>query len=305
MKKFFGKLLIFLAIILAFDMAYGIIVRNYRRNVSNGMTRIDNIALYETTADILVFGSSRARRHYDSRIIAKALGMPTFNCGYNSMGIEFFYPRLRQILTRYTPKIIIYDVTPLYDYLKSDNKRANILSLKPFFHDTIVGNTIRDMDYLEWIKLHSCTYRYNGELKKYIDDQNSTTTFFDGYAPLNGTLKIDVKPHGEMVEDIGKIRLMEDFIKLCRQHDITLYFVISPYFGNDMGDQSGPLRFISKKYDIPVFDHFNDADYISDSTLYWDVSHFNSKGASRFTTQIMSEIQSVRREESSSGRKRP
>ncbi|MCM1005295.1 MAG: SGNH/GDSL hydrolase family protein [Prevotella sp.] len=295
MKRFALKLLIFILIVVCIDISYGYLVRSYRRDVKAGMTRLDNIAVYETQADVLVFGSSRARRHYDTRILTDSLGMSAFNCGYNSMGIEFFYPRLKQILSRHTPKMIIYDITPLYDVMQSNSKNVNILRLKPYFHDPIVSDAIMEFDVKEWIKLHSATYRFHGEMKQYMADQDNTEKFFNGYAPLNGTLKIDFQPHAKMVPDSAKLIKVEQFIKLCKQNKIDLYFVISPYFNNDMGDQSAELRNITSRYNVPVLDHFNDAAYLSDTTLYWDASHLNSKGAEALTRQITGEILALKR----------
>lgn len=298
MKKFFVRLLIFLAIVVCIDVVYGYAMRSYRRNVKAGITRLDNIAVYETRADVLIFGSSRARHHYDTRIVADSLGMSVFNCGFNGMGIEFLNPRLKQILSRYTPKVIIYDITPAYDLMQPDdeeisNKRT-IIHLKPFFHDTIARNAIRELDFKEWIKLHSAAYRYHDEIYMYIADQNNNEKFINGYAPLEGTLKIDFKPHDKMTPDTVKLRILEQFVSLCRQKNIDLYFTISPYFNNDMGDQAVQLRKIAEKYGIPVIDHFNDKAFLNDSSLYWDVPHLNSKGATLLTKQISSEIRALR-----------
>lgn len=294
MKKFFLKLFCFILIIIAIDLSYGAYCDHYRRNVKAGMTRLDNIAAYETTADVLIFGSSRARRHYDTRVFEDSLGMEAFNCGYNSMGIEFFLPRLRQILTRYTPRMIVYDIMPVFDIMKSTSKLVNLKRLKPFFNDPIARDAILSIDSLEWLKFHSATYRYHGELSEYAKDQTNKEKFYNGYAPLNGTLKIDFKPHTAMTLDKNKVRLLDTFIKECKRHDIELYFVISPYFSNDMGDQAEELRRLTSVYDIPVFDHFNEASYMNDSTLYWDASHLNSKGALMFSNMVVSEIISSR-----------
>lgn len=290
MKTFVKKLICFLLIVAAIDIGYGFAVGHYRRNVKAGMTRLDNIAAYETKADVLVFGSSRARRHYDTRIIRDSLGMEAFNCGYNSMGIEFFYPRLLQILRRYTPRMIIYDVTPLFDLMGSDSRKANLKRLKPFYLDPIAREAIRKVDPAEWIKSLSATYRYHGELEEYRKDQTNKEKFYNGYAPLVGTLKIDFKPHDKMKEDPEKLKLMERFIDECQRRGIELVFVVSPYFSNDMGDQCGALRRMVSGGKALLLDHFNDSLYMKDSTLYWDASHLNDKGAGMFTRTIVNEI---------------
>lgn len=290
MKNFFLKLAIFLAIVISIDMVYGHYCDAYRTTVKAGMTNLDNIAAYGTKADVLIFGSSRARRHYDTRILSDSLGMSVFNCGYNSMGIEFFNFRLRQILKRYTPKVIIYDITPLFDLMYSNSKSVNIRRLKPYFFEEPAYSTIRELDFREWIKCHSATYRLHDAIADFKDDEKNTELFFDGYAPLNGTLRIKETKHEKMTPDPRKLALIDKFIRDCRSNEIQLFFVISPYYKNDMGDQAASLRRIAGKYGVPLFDHFNEPQYMTDTTLYWDASHLNSKGAARLSRTIASQI---------------
>ena len=132
MRKFLLKLVLFLAIIVALDFAYGICMDRYRRSIRTGVTGLDNEALYRTTAPVLVFGSSRAWHHYDPRILRDSLGLDVYNCGVNSMGIQFFYPRLHQILRRYTPRVIIYDSSPTYDCVRSTSDQVTARRLQPY-----------------------------------------------------------------------------------------------------------------------------------------------------------------------------
>lgn len=290
MKKFLFKLFLFALIIVAIDISYGAVCHYIRSNVKAGMTHMDMQAAYETKADVLVFGSSRARRHYDTRILADSLDMTVFNCGYNSMGIHFFYPRLSQIIERYNPKVIIYDITPLYDYQKSDDAKVTINNLKPFFHHKAAADQIYDYNPIEWIKCHSATYRYHGQIPDYIADNKNKEVFINGYAPLNGVHDIKVKKHAESNPDYSKLDIFQKFIDDCKERNITLYFVISPYYKNDIKDASQPFKDLAAKNSIPVFDHFYDSEFVNDSTLYWDPSHLNSKGAKMFTNIITSEI---------------
>lgn len=254
------------------------------------MTNLDYTAAKKTRADLLIFGSSRARRHYDTRILKDSLGMSAFNCGYNSMGIEFFIFRLEQVLERYNPKVIIYDITPFFDLMNSNSEAVNKRCFKPYFFEPTAYNAMRDIDFTEWIKCHSATYRLHDALYDFHKDHYSTEKFYDGYAPLVGTKGIVVKPHGGMRLNPDKVKLWEKFIGQCIAHRVKLFFVLSPYYKNDMGDQAEALRAVAGKYGVPIFDHFNDSRYVNDSTLYWDASHLNAAGATLFTRTIASSI---------------
>lgn len=296
MKRFFLKLLIFFLIVLAIDISYGLAMKHIRRNVAAGMTRLDNQAVYETTAPVLIFGSSRARRHYDTRIFADSLGMEVFNCGYNSMGIVFFDVRLTQILKRYTPRVIIYDITPLFDMMKSAKTKTDVNRLKPFFFDPEVYDAVLRLDTLEWFKSHSATYRYHDKYSEYISDNANKEEFHNGYAPLRGSLSVKEQKHAPMKIDPAKMAILDNFATRCHDRNIELYFVLSPYYKNDMGDQAAELRRLAARHRLHVLDHFNDSTFTADSTLYWDASHMNADGATLFSRIVASKIAELRRE---------
>ena len=50
-------------------------------------------------------------------MISDSLGVSCYNAGESGCGIILAYGRLLMILERYTPKAIIYEVTPDFDYL--------------------------------------------------------------------------------------------------------------------------------------------------------------------------------------------
>lgn len=296
MKRFYFKLLMFALIVAAMDLGYGIFFDHYRRSTQSGLTHTDHMAAEVTEAPVIIFGSSRAWRHYDSRIITDSLGAGAYNCGYNSMGIDFFLPRLRQMLNRYTPQLIIYDITPLYDLMVSESWPVTLSNLKPHFFDPAVYSNVRERDYAEWIKCHSAFYRLNKKLKKVYSDRNSTQELHMGYAPLNGNKNTKGRPsikitkHKAMTPDPAKLAMVEEFINICESRNISLVFVLSPYYKNDMGEQTKVLRPIADRHGIQVIDHFNDSTFTQDSTLYWDQPHLNSKGAAMFTRTVVSEL---------------
>jgi hypothetical protein len=55
------------------------------------------------------------------RIIQDSLNMTCYNCGYDACGIITAYGLLRTLYKRYTPKVILYEVTPKFDCLEGDN----------------------------------------------------------------------------------------------------------------------------------------------------------------------------------------
>ena len=89
MKKIIYKLIILLAIVIAFDQGYGKVCNYLVEHPKGGSGYLDKYICDSTTADILIFGSSKAKNQYDPEILEDTLGMSVFNCGTHGMGIIY------------------------------------------------------------------------------------------------------------------------------------------------------------------------------------------------------------------------
>ena len=77
---------------------------------TNGREYRAAYAIEKEKADVVVFGASRAYRHYVPDIIEDSLKMSCYNTGNYGHTILYSYATLKVILKRYTPKLIILDV---------------------------------------------------------------------------------------------------------------------------------------------------------------------------------------------------
>ena len=81
MKKFLVKAVIFLAVLASFDYIWGITFDKLVSRIDVGGAGRDNFICNQVTDDIIVFGSSRAERHYNAQMITDSLGITCYNCG--------------------------------------------------------------------------------------------------------------------------------------------------------------------------------------------------------------------------------
>lgn len=123
MIKFLRNLAILAIIILAIDILAGVVFSHWLTNVTTGVLGNDNYICYHCKDDVLVFGSSRAKFHYNADLMSDSLGLSAYNCGASGQGIILSYGRLLMMKKRYQPKVIIYEVTPEFDLLKDDNQK--------------------------------------------------------------------------------------------------------------------------------------------------------------------------------------
>ncbi len=86
---------------------------------------------YELTSlrdiDILIVGSSRARRHYDTPYISEQLSCRAYNVGYDAIGITFYLAMIKSILDKTEPRLLIVDALA-HEFSGELNDRINNLN---------------------------------------------------------------------------------------------------------------------------------------------------------------------------------
>ena len=131
MKKYLAKLFIGVVIVVVLDIALGSIMRHYYFSVDSGLFQRTTFAMEETTADILIFGASRANHHYNTKIIEDRTGTSVYNTGRNGNYIFYQMGILKAVLERYTPKHIVLDFTGTFKFDQQDYDK--ISSLLPYY----------------------------------------------------------------------------------------------------------------------------------------------------------------------------
>ena len=86
MKKFILHILLFWGIVAVVDVFAGVVFK-YLQLKAGGRTEVEYYVCKEGNEDILVMGSSRASRHYVSKILEDKLGMKCINGGQDGNGI--------------------------------------------------------------------------------------------------------------------------------------------------------------------------------------------------------------------------
>ena len=108
---FTAKMILLLFIIFLLDFSIGQILRYFYFKSECGRQYRATYAIEKTTADVLIFGSSRAYHHYIPPLIENKLKQSCYNTGSPGQYLLYNYATLKAVLKRYTPKIIILDVT--------------------------------------------------------------------------------------------------------------------------------------------------------------------------------------------------
>ena len=173
MKRYLINIVLFFAAVVVCDVGVGFLGDYLQANAKGGATNKINNLVTKDVHDVLIFGSSRARHHYDTPFMSDSLRIDVYNAGYDGNGVILSYGLLKMILERYRPELIICDVEPVFDiykYAPDNNNKRYLGLLKPYFRDKNIELILRDVSLEDWYKVHSGMMRYNTSILSMILD---------------------------------------------------------------------------------------------------------------------------------------
>ena len=297
MKKFLINIAIFFAIVAIVDVSLGMAF-HYLQAHAGGRTGAEYYVCEKATEDVIIMGSSRASHHYVPEIISEKLGMTCFNAGQDGNGIILQYGRWKMLSERYTPKLIIYDISTEFDLAENDNM-AYVDRLKPFAYYDAVRNYVADIFPMEKLKLFSKLYCYNYKFIEMFSDcrQKDDKVSKTGYIPLYGHIRDEIVKKERVASNVvirqnfEKAYYLEQLVKETKIAGTKLIFVVSPYWrGYGYGKKTYSLiAELSKRYDAPFIEYVN-SDIFNNPDYFEDSHHLNDCGARVFTNDVCKRI---------------
>jgi hypothetical protein len=299
MKKFVIKVCLFAILIGSIDLIFGYTMSAVSLQIDTRATGSDNYICDKAIDDILIFGSSRAKNHYNAQMISDSLGLSCYNCGESGCGIILAYGRLLMLLERHTPHTIIYEITPEFDLLDKIDNHRHLANLKRHYDRAGIDSIFWSVDHTERYKMVSGMYRHNTsswrDLFNYLH-KPSNNPEIRGFFPVNremDSLKMIIRRplhhiKEDYVYDSLKIQYLNKFID--KTNGVNLIFVVSPTWSGQDTIVLDTVRQICKDRDIPFLDYSNSPKYIHHNEYFLDGSHLNARGADEFTRDIIYEL---------------
>lgn len=300
MKKFIFKIIILTLLLIVLDYLGGGLLAYTVRHTNKGEFGRHNYISNIMTDDILIMGSSRAYRHYDSKVISDSFNLSCYNCGELGNGIIYNYGIYQLLNRRYHPKIIIFDVMPNFDLLKGEENNKYIKWFKVFYDEHLLSPIINRIDKTETIKMKSKLYRFNSIFLDVIFDYFAKDSHLEtkGFDPVDeemDTLKIDHnKKTYQFSEDYDSLKIIfiKKFVEEVTRNDTKLFFVVSPlWYGMD-STKLEPIKKICEECSIPFWDYANDSNYIHQNQFFYNPTHLNKFGANYFTKELTTKLMS-------------
>lgn len=297
MKKFLINIAIFFAIIAVVDFSLGKVF-HYLQASAGGRTGAEFYVCEKATEDVIIMGSSRASHHYVPEIISEKLGMSCFNAGQDGNGIILQYGRWKMLSQRYTPKLIIYDITSEFDIGLNDNM-AYVDRLKPFCGDAYVKDYVSSIFPMERFKTLSRMYCYNYKFIEIASDCLHKDDYKKnaGFIPLTGHIRKEIvnKVQPEKLAMVNyddvKMYYLEQLVKEVQAKGTKVVFVVSPSWNRGLYSYEAfnGVQDIASKYEIPFYKYI-DSDICDNPDNFEDSHHLNDRGAKEFTEDVCQRI---------------
>lgn len=289
MKKYLIKIALFFVAVAVVDILFGIACKYMNDHSKGGGIKSRYYVCKESTEDVLIFGSSRAKHHYVPDVVEDSLGMTCYNTGEDGNGIIFSYGILKMITQRYSPKLIIYDVT-WFDMDKDDNMKYLDL-LKPYYYELGIDSIFWSVNSQTKFMMTSSLYRYNTTcLRIFGNYLHPMTNYPKGYSALNRTMEYEPSINDDIVAEYDSLKLyyFNEFVKLAQRNNIPLLCCVSPYYKAPIGDDRYmPIKKICQLNDVPWL-YFGSDSIISNNKMFFqDRRHLNDEGAHKYTSQLM------------------
>ncbi len=299
LKSFFLKLFVFVIIVFMLDRLAGAMLKNFYFKQQAGSDYLTTYVIDKTTADLLVFGSSRAANIFNPVIFETQTGLSCFNAGRYGEPIFYHYAVLKCILKRYKPKTILlsFDAGSFNKNQESYDRMAPLL---PYYND---HPEIRDIVTLkgpfEQVKLLSCIYPYNSLLLPIISGNTAygkqKSTHLKGYIPIADTFtgeKETIDYTKKTMLDNKKIAAYNAFINDCKKAKIPLYIVCSPYLINSIGTDASIIeaKKIAAESSTDFFDYSRDPYFTSNPRFFADFRHLNESGVEVFCNILIQKL---------------
>lgn len=298
MKKFLAYTIIFLFALAGSDFVFGklIMLLEAKAHTSNYHCR------YEASEDILILGSSYAVREVIPQIITENTGLSCYNAGEAGNGALCAWIRYNMFVRNHVPKVILYALTPGFDYVEIGATYNEYLKSFRAYYD--VEPSIREMydeigEEYDDIKMRSAFVRCNSEwitmLYNFATKKNSDT---NGYDPFNKVFTPYEKPDTAGTEpvkiDERKFRYFERLMRDVTSRGIKVICFLPPHYYDTYHIQSHERAFaLCKELNIPVINDYNDPYYKDKPELFGDKDHLNDRGARIYTKQLCNSIRNI------------
>ena len=261
-------------------------------------------------SEVLVYGTSRARAHINSKILEDSLKLSTYNLGIDRYTFDMEYCRHELVLeNNKKPSYIIQTLD--YHMLGKIHDLYQYEQFYPYFDNKIILKTIKKYNGPNWWDYHLPLVRYYGSKKEIFSAINillrpshNKGNRYKGFYNFNQVWTNDLekakKSKKTIFQKIDKeaVALFEKLITDTKKRGIPMIFVYTPehiegqHFVSNRAEIMAFYKKIADKYNIPFIDYSADS-MCYNKDYFYNSEHLNLKGANMFSQKLASDLKKI------------
>lgn len=257
-------------------------------------------------ADMVFLGSSRTCDHYNTVVFDSILGLSSYNLGLHGKNIDMCFLRYK-LLNKYKnnkPKYIVWDI--FHDSYNISNGWLDE-QFTPYINENEIWREMRKANhdfsifdriiplYRYWKRSYIYDYAFHNPRR----DKNPYHGYSPNLNPTDFTKAITLTESSVTCTVERKIlSQFSDILKETSDDNITNIIVISPYYQpglpliKDFDKIISITDSLAKKNHCIFFNYIDDK-MCTDSTLFSNVMHLNSRGADLFSRKLATALDSI------------
>ncbi len=306
---------IFLVGLLACDRGLGLwLTRQFSKTIisDDTMGNVFNQAILAKT-DAYILGNSRAKYHYDPKLLQLKTDLSFFNAGTDGQDVFFFRMGTDVLEQFHQPKLYLVELSTYTFDIQPKQYFAALTSFAPYRQQS--SHAFEQLLQVERHAMHPQlpyllnikTYRFTrhslpilmqllGQKQKYPHE----------FIPLSGTLAHQALPthRSGLTGTIDEVKVMQfiDFVRQSQSKGIRVVVCVGPMYRWDSNFVLWQsewyylrcIRQLCKLLTVPLIE-ISEAAYpeYRDPTYYQDENHLNKRGAELFSHQVADHLQTL------------
>lgn len=300
--KWFFKLFLFLAIFIVIDLLVGFTMRKieYVALKKSPFSMQTDYTIREVQDDVLIFGASEVAHSYIPQVIRDSLQLSVYNCGIDGTPPYYHLAVINSILSRYSPKVIILSVSPMW---LSENSNDRLSILNPFYKDySYCSYVVNKKSEYEFMKCCFNSYLYNSFLYDYLSCivKPKNDYEYGRYLPLSGTDEDLTLQERDLSEAFPySPDLAFDFsntLNICKEKGVKVVLVFTPrYEKSDYSNLENyeQLKNIANYNGAILIEDYYRNPKINKECYFKDFAHLNDDGAKIFSVLLAQRLKTI------------
>lgn len=302
-KKFISLCALFIALVFSIDFLAAKVLSHFVIKYQTDK-RLERLLDKKEDSKIVVFGSSRAARNINTKIIAEESNTTAFNHGVPGSNIDYHETLLQYLVNNDNcqTKLIILVLDECEEFFDGMAITFRLDKLYPWANYAMAKATIKKREPLTYLSL-SKSYSYKKcDLATLYSSRGSilpvdTVKAFGAMTINFKSITFDTLKYAPYANyDVSKenpelIKKFLSFVNICKEHNMNLLLLLPPnYFPKTTIFKERLAPLIAGKTWVYLYEEQNEI--FKSKEYYYDKSHLDSKGAALFTKSVANFIKS-------------